>query len=322
MDRDQRWERIEKAYDALVNAKGIASTDLAKSIQDSYDAGLTDEFIEPIIHVDDQREAIARMKDGDMLICFNFRTDRPREISQVLTQADMHEYNMHKLEVTYLTMTRYDESFTNVQVLFEHSDLSNTLGETLATAKKSQLRIAETEKYPHVTFFFSGGREEAFEGEDRILIPSPKVATYDLKPEMSALELTDAIITYLERKQADFICLNYANADMVGHTGDFEAAKKAVTTVDRCAARLVPQLLKYEYDIIIIADHGNADFMVNEDGTPNTAHTKNLVPCIFVSNQIASRKIKSGKLADIAPTILALMGLEQPKEMTGSNLIE
>jgi 2,3-bisphosphoglycerate-independent phosphoglycerate mutase len=322
MDRDQRWERIEKAYDALVNAKGIASTDLIKSIQASYDAGLTDEFIEPIIHVDDQGQAIARMKDSDLLICFNFRTDRPREISQVLTQADMHEYNMHKLEVTYLTMTRYDESFKNVQILFEHSDLINTLGETLAKASKTQLRIAETEKYPHVTFFFSGGREDTFEGEDRILIPSPKVATYDLKPEMSALELTSAIITYLEKRQPDFICLNYANADMVGHTGDFEAAKRAVEAVDNCVSNLVPTLLKYEYDIIIIADHGNADFMINADGTPNTAHTKNLVPCILVSNQIAGRKIKSGKLADIAPTLLAIMGIDQPAEMTGSNLIE
>ena len=321
MDRDQRWERIKKAYDMLVKAEGEHSTDLVKSLQESYKNGLTDEFILPLIKVDENDDAIAVMKDHDLLICFNFRTDRPREISKVLTQADMHEFNMHKLNVKYLTMTRYDESFENVDVLFEQEDLTNTLGEIVSNNGKTQLRIAETEKYPHVTFFFSGGREDVFSGEDRILIPSPKVATYDLQPEMSAFELTDAVIPFIQDKEPDFICLNYANADMVGHTGVFHAGKKAAEAVDRCVSRLVPVLLQNEYHIIIIADHGNADFMINPDGSPNTAHTKTPVPCIYVSRNSSSYNVSHGKLADIAPTILALMGLKKPDEMTGINLI-
>ena len=322
MDRDRRWERIKVAYDMLVHAKGKRSTDLLQSLQESYDEGKTDEFILPIIKVDAQDNAIATMSDDDLLICFNFRTDRPREISHVLTQADMPEHHMQKLNVKYLTMTRYDESFKNIDVLFEQEDLSNTLGEVISNEGKTQLRIAETEKYPHVTFFFSGGREDVFMGEERILIPSPKVATYDLQPEMSAYKLTDSVIPFVQDNQPDFICLNYANTDMVGHTGDFNAGKKAAEAVDACVGRLIPVLLDQDYHIMIIADHGNADFMINADGSANTAHTKNPVPCIYVSSNSSTSQISDGKLADIAPTLLKLMHIEVPKEMTGSNLIK
>jgi 2,3-bisphosphoglycerate-independent phosphoglycerate mutase len=267
-------------------------------------------------------EALATIKNGDVLICFNFRTDRPREISRVLTQTDMPEFGMEKLDLRYVTMTRYDETFKNVEVLFEKDNLVNTLGEVLSKAGKTQVRIAETEKYPHVTFFFSGGREVPFEGERRILIPSPKVATYDLKPEMSAIEVTDAIIGDIESHQPDFICLNFANTDMVGHTGVFPAAMKAAETVDTCLGRLLGTVLRHNYEAIIIADHGNSDYMINEDSTPNTAHTKNPVPFIYVGVNNRNFTAKNGKLADIAPTILYLFGMFPPTEMDGEVLIE
>lgn len=322
MDRDKRWERIKKAYDLLVHGEGNHSKDLVKSIAQSYKDEVTDEFILPIVRVNKQDQAIAKMKDGDLLICFNFRTDRPREISTVLTQENMPEYDMKKLAVDYVTMTRYDETFTGIKVLFENDELVNTMGEVVANAGKSQVRIAETEKYPHVTFFFSGGREIPFEGEERILVASPKVATYDMQPEMSAYEVTDKVIKHVQDKVPDFICLNFANADMVGHTGDFKAAMKAAEAVDSCMSKLVPVLLEHDYKIIVIADHGNADFMINPDGSPNTAHTKNPVPCILVSNDYRNVRLKKGKLADIAPTLLSLMQIQIPKQMTGDNLIQ
>ncbi len=321
MDRDKRWERIKLAYDLLVDGKGEPSNDLLTTIQQRYAAGETDEFLKPIYATSDKGKPIATIAPNDVVLFFNFRTDRPREITEVLTQTDMPTQGMKTLPLHFVTMTRYDDSFKNIQVLFNNKDLTNTLGEILSKAGKTQLRIAETEKYPHVTFFFNGGREEEFEGEERIVIPSPKVATYDLKPEMSALEATTALIKNIEEKQPNFICLNYANTDMVGHTGDFEAAKKAATTVDNCVEKLMQVALQHNYEAIIIADHGNSDYMINPDGTPHTAHTTNLVPCFFVSNQINGRTLKNGKLGDIAPTILALMGLDRPAEMDGELLI-
>ncbi|MCL4109272.1 UNVERIFIED_CONTAM: hypothetical protein GTU68_063040 [Idotea baltica] len=320
MDRDNRWERVKLAYDVMVHNKGTLSSDLVQSIKDSYAAGHTDEFILPLVADNGAGKPVAAIKDHNLLICFNFRTDRPREISEVLTQNDMATEGMFKLNVPYVTMTKYDSSFKNVAVLFENDNLVNTMGEVLAKAGKSQLRIAETEKYPHVTFFFSGGREEPFLGEQRILIPSPKVATYDLQPEMSAFAITDAVIKHVHDHRPDFICLNYANADMVGHTGDFEAAKKAAQSVDTCVSKLVPILLENEYEIIIIADHGNADYMINSDGSPNTAHTKNPVPCILVGAEGKHRTLHDGKLGDLAPTLLHLMGVSIPPEMDGSIL--
>jgi len=320
MDRDNRWERIKLAYDLLVHNKGTLTSDLVKSVKESYADGHTDEFVMPLVVDNGDGKPVAAIEDHNLLICFNFRTDRPREISEVLTQKDMPEEGMYKLNVPYVTMTRYDSSFKNVDVLFENDNLVNTMGEVLAKAGKSQLRIAETEKYPHVTFFFSGGREEPFEKEQRIMIPSPKVATYDLQPEMSAFEITDAVIKNVKEQSPDFICLNYANADMVGHTGNFEAAKKAAQAVDNCVSKLVPLLLANHYEIIIIADHGNADYMINADGSPNTAHTKNPVPCILVGAHGKNRTLKDGKLADLAPTLLHLMGVEIPTEMDGSIL--
>lgn len=322
MDRDQRWERIKLAYDALVYGQGMPTTDILADVKDSYAHDVTDEFLTPLICVDKNSEPLATIKDGDTLICFNFRTDRPREISIVLTQKDMPEHDMQKLDLNYITMTRYGETFQGITVLFEKTNIKNTLGEILAKAGKTQVRIAETEKYPHVTFFFNGGREEEHEGEKRILVPSPKVATYDLQPEMSAYEITQAIITDIRQNKPDFICLNYANADMVGHTGDFEAAKKAAETVDTCVKKLLTTALKYDYEAIVIADHGNSDYMINDDGTPNTAHTKNPVPFIYVSQQAKGKAVKDGKLADIAPTLLALMELEAPEEMDGTVLID
>jgi 2,3-bisphosphoglycerate-independent phosphoglycerate mutase len=322
MDRDKRWERIKIAYDALVYGQGIPTTNVVKDIKNSYAEDVTDEFLKPLICVNENSEPLATIKDGDTLICFNFRTDRPREISLVLTQQDMPDQDMHKLDLNYITMTRYDETFKGITVLFEKNNIQNTIGEVLAKAGKTQVRIAETEKYPHVTFFFNGGREEEQEGERRILIPSPKVATYDLQPEMSAYEITKAITSDIRKHQPDFICLNYANADMVGHTGDFEAAKKAAKAVDNCVKDLLATALEYDYDAIVIADHGNSDYMINEDGTPNTAHTMNPVPLIYVSNRAKASSVKDGKLADIAPTILALMGLETPGDMDGEVLID
>lgn len=321
MDRDKRWERVKLAYDVLVNGVGEKTTDPLKAIQKSYDNNVTDEFIKPIVVVDQSQQPIGTIKEGDVVLCFNFRTDRGREITEVLTQRNFPEHSMKKLALYYITLTNYDDSFNNVKLIFNKDNLDQTLGEVVSNIGKKQIRIAETEKYPHVTFFFSGGREAPFPGESRILCPSPKVATYDLAPEMSANDIKDKIIPELEKKEPDFICLNFANPDMVGHTGVFEAAVKACETVDSCAQRVTEAALKNGYSTIIIADHGNADMMINDDGTPNTAHTTNLVPCILVDDTYKG-KIKNGKLGDLAPTILTLMGITIPKQMTGNILLE
>lgn len=320
MDRDKRWERVKLAYDALVNGKGQKATHALTAIENAYAENITDEFILPTNIVDVNGEPIALIKDGDAVLCFNFRTDRCREITEVLTQKDIEEQQMHKLNLHYTTMTEYDKTFSNVQVVFETDNLNNTLGQVLETNQKKQIRIAETEKYPHVTFFFSGGREKPYEGETRIMVPSPKVATYDLQPEMSAIEITDKLVPEIENETADFICLNYANTDMVGHTGVFSAAIKAAETVDACVNRVVTAALQHGYTVFLTADHGNADFMINEDGSPNTAHTLNLVP-FFIIDKSWKGTIKPGKLGDLAPTILTMMGLSIPSEMTGDILI-
>jgi 2,3-bisphosphoglycerate-independent phosphoglycerate mutase len=323
MDRDKRWERIKLAYDSLVNNDGKKTQDILEEIENMYKNGVTDEFLTPIIlNTNSLPSDNTRIKSGDVVLNFNFRTDRPREITQVLTQEDMHEFNMHKLDLHYITMTEYDATFKNIDVLFHNDKLENTLGDVIANSGYSQLRIAETEKYPHVTFFFNGGRENPFKNENRIMIPSPKVATYDLQPEMSAEGIKYAVSEEIRNNQPDFICLNFANTDMVGHTGVFEAAVKAAETVDKCLSEIVPIALQKSYDIFIIADHGNADYMINEDGTPNTQHSMNPVPVIFISNEKAYQTVKSGKLADIAPTILKNMGINVPVEMTGNNLLE
>lgn len=321
MDRDNRWERVKLAYDLLVKGKGAPSENIIESVRASYKEGVTDEFIKPIIKVNADHKPVAVIKEGDVVICFNFRTDRGREITQALTQRDFPDHEMQKLKLRYITLTNYDDTFEGVEPIFDKDNLNNTLGETVSRAGKKQIRIAETEKYPHVTFFFSGGRETTFEGEKRLLCPSPKVATYDLQPEMSAADIRDAIVPELEQKNADFICLNFANPDMVGHTGVFEAAVRACETVDQCAEKVITTALDNGYDTIVIADHGNADCMINEDGTPNTAHTTSLVPCVLVSNSFKG-KLTPGKLGDLAPTILQLMGIPQPEEMTGKSLIK
>lgn len=321
MDRDKRWERIKLAYDAMVNGTGNKATDAIAAVETSYRNNVTDEFILPSVIINEAQMPLATIKDGDAVMCFNFRTDRCREITQVLTQMDLPEFNMHALSLHYTTMTQYDHSYKNVNVIFQNDDLKNTLGEILQQHGLKQIRIAETEKYPHVSFFFSGGREIPFEGEKRIMIPSPKVATYDLQPEMSAYELTSALIPEIENKTADFICLNYANTDMVGHTGIWNAAIKAAETVDKCVEQVVTAGLKNGYTIFLTADHGNSDYMINEDGTPNTAHTLNLVP-FFIIDKDWRGTVRPGKLGDIAPTILTMMGLPIPKEMTGEVLID
>ncbi|MDQ8006650.1 MAG: 2,3-bisphosphoglycerate-independent phosphoglycerate mutase [Pedobacter sp.] len=319
MDRDNRWERVKLAYDVMVNGIGekFGSPELA--IQHSYSQGITDEFVNPIVITDEQGNPTATIKEGDVVICFNYRTDRGREITQALCQKDFPEQGMCKLPLYYVTMTSYDESFENVNVIFTKDDLSNTLGEVLEANNKNQIRIAETEKYPHVTFFFSGGREKEFINEKRILVPSPKVATYDLQPEMSAAGITEAIVKELESRWPDFVCLNFANPDMVGHTGVFEAVVKAVETVDNCARTVVETGIANGYSFIILADHGNAEFMLNSDGSANTAHTTNLVPCILVDKDY--KTIADGKLGDIGPTVLKIMGLEAPAIMTGNCLV-
>jgi 2,3-bisphosphoglycerate-independent phosphoglycerate mutase len=319
MDRDKRWERIKLAYDALVNGVGEKATDAIDAVEKSYRLEITDEFIKPTVIVNEAQQPLARISDGDVAICFNFRTDRCREITQVLTQIDFPEFNMRKLSLDYTTMTEYDQTYKDVHVVFDNDNLNNTLGEILQQHGLKQIRIAETEKYPHVTFFFSGGRETPFDGETRILVPSPKVATYDLQPEMSASELTDKLIPEIENKTADFICLNYANTDMVGHTGIWTAAIKAAETVDACVARVVTAALKNDYTIFLTADHGNSDYMINEDGSPNTAHTLNPVPLIIIDKEWRGT-VRPGKLGDIAPTILTAMNLPIPKEMTGDVL--
>jgi 2,3-bisphosphoglycerate-independent phosphoglycerate mutase len=321
MDRDKRWERVKLAYDALVNGEGEKATNAVEAIENSYKRNITDEFIRPCVVVDEAQQPLARIKDGDVVICFNFRTDRCREITQVLTQIDLPDFGMKKLSLDYTTMTEYDHSFKNIHIVFSNDNLNNTLGEVLEQHHLKQIRIAETEKYPHVTFFFSGGREIPFEGEKRILIPSAKVATYDLKPEMSAYEVTNALLPEIENKTADFICLNYANADMVGHTGVWEAAIKAVETVDSCVEKVVTAGLENGYTSFVTADHGNSDYMINEDGTPNTAHTLNPVPFFIIDSDWTGR-IRPGKLGDIAPTILTMMDIPLPKEMTGEILID
>ncbi len=319
MDRDKRWERVKKTYDLVVNGTGTHSDNLVDSIQHSYENGITDEFIDPILKVDTNGNPIATIKENDVVIFFNFRTDRGRELTEALSQKDFHEQNMHKLNLYYVTLTNYDETYENVKVIYNKDNITETLGEVLSKHHKKQIRIAETEKYPHVTFFFSGGQEEPFEGEQRILCPSPKVATYDLQPEMSAFDLTEALVPELEKEAVDFVCLNFANGDMVGHTGVMKAAIKACEAVDQCVEKVITTALQHNYTTLVIADHGNCETMINPDGSPNTAHTTNPVPLILVDQELKS--IKDGVLGDIAPTILALMGIEQPKAMTQHSLL-
>lgn len=319
MDRDKRWERIKLAYDLLVNGIGTKYHSSIEAIKNSYSNEVTDEFIKPVVLVDEKANPIAKIETGDAVICFNFRTDRCREITIALTQEDFLEQNMHKLNLNYVTMTNYDDTYKNVSVIYSKDNLEKTLGEVLSDHNKTQIRIAETEKYPHVTFFFSGGRELPFKGETRIMVPSPKVATYDLQPEMSAMEVTEKICVELQKGEVDFVCLNFANADMVGHTGVYASVIKAVETVDQCVKKVVEAGIASGYTFLITADHGNADCMINTNGSPNTAHTTNLVPLILVNSKVT--KINNGRLSDLAPTILKIMGIEQPKEMTGINLI-
>jgi len=321
MDRDKRWERVKLAYDTLVKGMGEKDKSALLAIEKSYSHNITDEFIKPTVITRENGQPVACIEDQDAVICFNFRTDRCREISEVLTQRDMPDQGMKKLSLRYTTMTQYDQTFQDVRVIFENDDLKHTLGEILSENGLKQIRIAETEKYPHVTFFFSGGRELPFGGEKRILIPSPKVATYDLKPEMSALEVTEAILPEIKNQTADFICLNYANADMVGHTGVWQAGIRAVETVDSCVEKVVTAALENGYTVFLTADHGNADYMVNEDGSPNTAHTLNLVP-LFVIDKDWKGTLHPGKLGDIAPTILNFIGIKIPSEMTGHILTQ
>jgi 2,3-bisphosphoglycerate-independent phosphoglycerate mutase len=317
MDRDKRWERVKIAYDALVSGKGEHTKDIVEAVAASYAKDVTDEFIMPLIN---EHAGDTKIKDGDAVLCFNFRTDRCREITEVLTQNEMPEHGMKTLKVHYTTITNYDHSYKNVFVMYDKDNLDNTIGQVIAAASKTQLRLAETEKYPHVSFFFSGGREVPFEGENRIMIASPKVATYDLQPEMSAYEVADAALKEIDTVQPDFICLNFANADMVGHTGVWEAVIKAVETVDACVKNVVTKALEKDYAIFLLADHGNADYEINEDGTPNTAHTLNPVPFFVIDNNWKG-EVKPGKLGDIAPTILKMMGLKIPDVMTGQVLI-
>lgn len=319
MDRDKRWERVALAYNALVNAKGTKTNNAIKSIKESYQNGVTDEFIKPIILTDKTNTPIATIKEDDVVIFFNYRTDRGRELTQALHQENFSEFGMKKLPLHYVTMTNYDETFKNINVIYNKENLKDTLGEVLEKAGKKQIRIAETEKYPHVTFFFSGGREKEFKGEKRLLCPSPKVATYDLKPEMSAYEIRNAIIPELKKQEVDFVCLNFANGDMVGHTGVMEAAVKACEAVDNCVKDVIDVALENNYTTLLIADHGNCETMINPDGTPNTAHTTNPVPFILIDKEI--KQVKDGILGDIAPTILKLMGVEQPKTMDRKSLI-
>ncbi len=319
MDRDQRWERVQKAYDLIVRGKGNLVDDFASAIQNSYDEKITDEFIAPLVAKNKEGKALATLESDDVVIFFNFRTDRGRELSQALSQKTFKEQEMNPLSLHFVTLTNYDSSFKKVNVIFDKENLKDTLGETLSDAGKIQIRIAETEKYPHVTFFFNGGREKPFPGEERILCPSPKVATYDLQPEMSAFEIRDAIIPEIQKETADFICLNFANPDMVGHTGDLNAAIKACETVDNCAQEIIEAALTQDYATLVIADHGNCETMINPDGSPNTAHTTNPVPIILVDNH--KKKIASGVLGDIAPTILDLMDIKQPEAMTQKSLL-
>jgi 2,3-bisphosphoglycerate-independent phosphoglycerate mutase len=321
MDRDRRWDRIKRAYDLIVHGIGKKTTDILQAIRESYDEGFTDEFIKPVVVTDGHNIPLGTVHENDVVICFNFRTDRLRQITRVLTQENMPEHGMKTLPLYYLTMTNYDKTFKNIGIIYGKSDITNTMGEVLAKHNKKQLRIAETEKYAHVTFFFSGGREEQFEQEKRILIHSPKnVKTYDEKPEMSAYEVKDAVVEEMRKQELDFICLNFANGDMVGHTGVYEAIRKAIEAVDECLGEVVDAARDNGYEALIIADHGNADNAVNEDGTPNTAHSTNPVPCVLVSDRYKS--IREGILADVAPTLLKMMNIPQPEQMTGKCLID
>jgi 2,3-bisphosphoglycerate-independent phosphoglycerate mutase len=319
MDRDKRWERIKVGYDLIVNGTGTPTTDIIDAMQKSYDSGITDEFMKPIVVVDKNGNPVGKVKEGDVIVFFNFRNDRAKELTMALTQNDMPENGMKTIPLYYCTMTPYDATFKGLHIIYPKENADNTIGEVFAAAGKKQLRIAETEKYAHVTFFFSGGREKTFANEDRTLVLSPKVATYDLQPEMSAYQVKDAVIKAIESGRYDFICLNFANGDMVGHTGVYEAIMKAVATVDECAGAVVKAARSKDYDVLIIADHGNADFAINKDGTPNTAHSLNPVPSILVSDDYKS--IKEGILADVAPTLLTIMGIPIPKEMTGKVLV-
>jgi len=319
MDRDKRWERVKEAYDLLVFGKGRAATDVVSALQESYDRGVTDEFVKPIVIVGDDNQPLGRIQEGDVVVFFNFRNDRAKELTIVLTQKDMPEFDMFTLPLHYCTMTPYDATFEGLHIIYDKDNVTHTMGEIVSDAGLSQLRIAETEKYAHVTFFFSGGREEVFENEKRLLIASPKVATYDLQPEMSAFGVKDAVIKAIREETPDFICLNFANGDMVGHTGVYEAIEKAVTTVDLCVGEVVEAARDQEYDVMIIADHGNADHAVNPDGSPNTAHSLNPVPCILITSDYT--EISEGILADVAPSLLEIMGVERPKEMTGKVLV-
>ncbi len=320
MDRDKRWERIKLGYDAMLYGKGHKTTDLLQAIKDSYEQGVTDEFIKPIIHVDDQGNPIATVKPGDVFFCFNFRTDRLRQITYALTQEDMPEHGMTTIPLYYLTMTRYDEKFKNIHIVFDKVELTNTMGEWVSKLGLKQLRIAETEKYAHVTFFFNGGREKPFQGEDRILVPSPKVATYDLKPEMSAYEVKDKLVQAIKSQKYDFIVVNFANGDMVGHTGVYDAILKAVNAVDNCVRDVVETARANGYAGLLIADHGNADYAINPDGSPNTQHSMNPVPCILIDGRHKDVKLQNGILADVAPTLCKIMGIDKPAEMTGKEL--
>lgn len=320
MDRDKRWERVKTAYDLIVGGEGTRTSDILDAIQKSYDEGVTDEFMKPISVVGENGEAIGLLEPGDVVVFFNFRNDRAKELTIALTQKDLPEFGMKTMPLHYCTMTPYDATFTGLHVIYPKENADHTIGEVLSEAGKTQLRIAETEKYAHVTFFFSGGREEVFRNEERILIPSPKVATYDLQPEMSAYGVKDAVIKAINTRKFDFICLNFANGDMVGHTGIYEAIRKAVATVDICAGAVVNAARENGYDVLIIADHGNADKALNEDGTPNTAHSLNPVPCILVSDDYKS--VREGILADVAPTLLTIMGVGIPAEMTGKVLVD
>jgi 2,3-bisphosphoglycerate-independent phosphoglycerate mutase len=319
MDRDKRWERIKEGYDLIVNGLGMPTTDILDAMQRSYDQGVTDEFMKPIVVVDGSGQPLGKVSEGDVIVFFNFRNDRAKELTIALTQKDMPEYSMKTMPLYYCTMTPYDATFKGLHVIYPKENADNTIGQVLASTGRKQLRIAETEKYAHVTFFFSGGREETFTNEDRTLIPSPKVATYDLQPEMSAYLVKDAVIKAINTEKYDFICLNFANGDMVGHTGIYEAIWKAVTTVDECAGAVVKAARAKGYDVLIISDHGNADKAINDDGTPNTAHSLNPVPSILVSDDY--KTIKEGILADVAPTLLTIMGIKIPEEMTGKILV-
>jgi 2,3-bisphosphoglycerate-independent phosphoglycerate mutase len=321
MDRDKNYDRLKLAYDLYTQGKGEKSVDILQTVKASYDAGVTDEFLKPIVMVDAAGEPLATIDNGDVVICFNFRTDRLRQTTIAFTQQDLPEFGMHTMDLQWYTMTNYKADFKNVNVIFDKENVVNTMGEVVANAGLKQIRIAETEKYAHVTFFFSGGREEPFNGEERILVQSPRVPTYDLQPEMSAPKVKDAIVPKLKSGEAHFVCLNFANGDMVGHTGVYEAIYKAIVAVDQCAKEVVEAALEGGYDIMIIADHGNADNALNEDGSENTAHSLNPVPCIFVSKDLTRVKVDHGILADVAPTLLHVMGLEVPKDMTGKNLI-